>query len=138
MGLHMQAVGRTGRLVLAHEVAQRLLTARSRINNLAHQTVGMLHRRLSEVIEDVRLAGHALEIGEELPLDPPLGGRADLVNHRDQQVDQAVGDLLLTWQTQGRDERCPHCVRVGAQLARWLGCGPLSIEVKDFREDASE
>jgi hypothetical protein len=67
---------------------------------------------------------HALKIAQQLFDDPPLGPNRDTVNHLDQELDQAVDDLLPTLPAKRPKQRVADSLGVHAHLARRLGGGP--------------
>jgi hypothetical protein len=89
----------------------------------AHGLVGLLERRLGEPEQDALLAAHPAQVGHQLALDAPLGARVDPVHQRDQQLDQAVGDLRRAGVAQRGQQREPHRPGPGAQVGRVLGRG---------------
>ena len=85
------AVGGPGRFRFAHQVAQGLL-ADCGVDHVAHGAVRVFDGDAGQPVEQGLLAADALEIVQQLLLDPVLGTGADVVHGLDQQLDERVGD----------------------------------------------
>jgi hypothetical protein len=84
----------------------------------------MLERLLGEREQQSVLSANALEVPDQLALDPVLGARADLVHHLDQQVHERVGDLRRARPAEHRQQRQPDRLLHRAQIRRVRGRGP--------------
>ncbi len=93
--MDLEAECRPAGLVLAHQVLQLTLAARSREDHVAHAAIGLFHRGLGDVKKHGDLAGDAFEVVQQLLLDALLGAHVDLVNDLDEQIDEAVGHFTL-------------------------------------------
>jgi hypothetical protein len=124
--------------VLAEQVDQGLLAARGRVDHVADQAVGGLDGRCGDPEQDALLAGHPVEVGDELAGDLLLGPGIDPVHGRDEQVGQRVGDLPLPAVHQGRQQGQPDLLRMGPQVAGCLGRGAGPPGRQHLRRDSVE
>ena len=134
-GLEVAAVDRPGGLALGHEVMQGLL-ADGRENHVAHGTVRLGDAGRGQLEQQRRLAGDALEVGNQFALDALLGFRADAVHRGDQQVGEAVGDLALADVAKGGEQGQADRVGVPAQLVQLLGRDPAAVGEHHARRHA--
>lgn len=74
----------------------------------------MLERRLRERVQQSPFAADVLEVGDQFLLDAVVRARVHLVHGRDQQIDEAVGDLGRARVAEARQQRQPHLPRVGS------------------------
>jgi len=130
-------VGGARGLVLPHQILEGLL-AHDGEEHLPDHPVGVVDRRLSQTVEHPRLAGHLLEVLEEIGDDLLLGAGSDLVDDVDEQLHQVVGDLLRPQLAEGGDHRVAGGLGVRAQLHGPLGRRPLPVAVQHSTCDASE
>ena len=91
--------------VLRDEILQRRLAADDGEDHLADRVVRGPQRRLGDLAQQRLLAGHALEVLDELGDDLLLGARVDPMHRRDQQLRESVGDLSLAQMKQGAEQR---------------------------------
>jgi len=105
-GLHRAPVQRPLRLVLVHQLAQRLLAAgHRREDHLADRVVGLRESGFGDREQNVLLARHPPERVDQLVVHPALGPSPDAMDGRDQQIDQRVGDLPLPLMHQRGEQR---------------------------------
>jgi len=143
--LKMPAIDRPGGLALGHEVMQGLL-ADGRENHVAHGAVRLGDAGRGQLEQQRRLAGNALEVGNQFAFDALLGFRADVrrtswfdAMHRgDEQVGQAVGDLALAHVAEGGEQGQADRVGVPAQLMQLLGRDPAAVGEHHARRHAIE
>jgi hypothetical protein len=72
-----------------------------RKHDLEIDPIGSVEGGSGELEQEVLLAGHALQVVEQLTLHPAFGTRADMVNGLDQEVDQVIGQLTLAKMHEG-------------------------------------
>src|SRR6266567_4317982 len=110
--------------------------ARGRENRVAHAAVRLFDRGLSDVKQNSDLAGDALEVVQQLLLNPLLGAHVDLVNDLDEQINEAVGHF--TWRSQHSAEiRVARSAGVRPQFVGGLGCCSLAEAFHDSEAPGS-
>jgi hypothetical protein len=87
--------------VLGHQVLQHGLPAGGGVDDLPDGAVGRRQRGLGDLTEHGVLARDPAEIPDELLDDLLVGVGVDAVQGGDEQPDQRVGDLPLTFEQQG-------------------------------------
>ena len=135
--LQVAPVDRPGVLALRHQVAQGLL-ADGGEHHVAHGAVRLGQAGGGELEQQRGLAGHALEVGDQLALDALLGLGADTVHGGDQQLDQRVGDLAPAHVAEGGKQREPDRVRMAAKFMQFLDPDPAAVGQQHPRWHAVE
>ena len=127
------------RLVLGQQVHQRALPASGREYHLPDHAVGVAHRRLGDLEQDVLLARHPFQVGDELAHHAPFGAGVDLVHRGDEQIHQGVGDLPAPAVQQRRQQRQLDLLRmVLPQVTRELHGRTVPPAGHHLRRDAGE
>ncbi len=124
--LQVPPVDRPGVLALGHEVAQGLL-ADGGEHHIAHGAVRLGQARGGELEQQRGLAGHALEIGDQLARDTLLRLGADAMHRGDQQLGQRVGDLAPADLAEGGEQRQPDRIRMSPEFMQLLGPDPAAV-----------
>ena len=86
--------------------------------------------RIGQLEEDVRLAGHALEILEQCVAYAALRLCVDPMHGVDEQVGERIGDRAAAQVSEGRKPGEPLLLGVTAEFARCLNDDALPIELK--------
>jgi len=128
-GAQCIAEGRTRCLPFFDEVAERCF-ADDRKDDVAHHPVGMRERRVSKLEEDVRLAGHALEILKQCVTHAALRPRVDPMYGIDEQVGERIGDRAAAQVSEGRKPGEPLLLGVTTELTRCLNGDALPVELE--------
>ena len=118
--LEVVAVHWPGGFALGDQIAQGLLINDGK-DNRADCIVRLGQARRGELEQQRRLAGNALEVSDQLVLDPFLRRGADAMDGSDQQIDQRVGDLASAHMAKGCKQRQSDRRRMAAQLVQFLG-----------------
>ena len=126
------------RAVLGHEILQRRLAADDGVDHLANRVVGHAQGRLGDLAQQRLLARDALEVLDQLRDDLLFRVGVDPVQRGDQQLREAVGDLLLARVQQRAEQRELRRLRVLAQMAGRLDHGAGAPAGDDIRRDAGE
>ena len=114
---------RRARPTLANQLSQRRRRD-DRIQRVADGVVGMIEGGLGQPEQQVLLTANAVQVGDQLGLRALHRPAVDLVNQRDEQVDQAVDDLALPDPGQRGEQGEPHRGLVPAKVRGVLDGGP--------------
>ena len=136
-GAQRGAVGRASRLAFAHQVVERLL-AHHREQHLAHGAVRLPDGGAGHLEQEALLAADALEVVQQLLLDPVLGAGADVVHGLDQQVGRGVGDGATTQMNVGGEPGMAGRLGVAAQLVGRLDGDALTACLQLLRVPVRE
>lgn len=66
------------------------------LNNVAHDAIRIVERCLSEFEKEILLTAYSPKIPQQFAIDFPFRARPDMVNGRDQEIDQFVGEIAAT------------------------------------------
>jgi hypothetical protein len=78
----------------------------------------MVKGGLGEAEQDALLATHPVQFGDQFPLHAVLSAGVDLVDQRDQQIDQPIGQLGGALPAQAGEQGQPHRPGCGAEVRR--------------------
>ena len=135
--LEVVAVHWSSGFALGDQVAQGLLINDGK-DNRADCIARLGHARRGELEQQRRLAGNALEVSDQLALDPFLRRGADAMHGSDQQIDQRVGDLASAHMAEGCNQRQPGRRRMAAQLVQFLGRNAPPIGQQNLGREISK
>jgi hypothetical protein len=124
------SVGRARGLRFLDQIPQGLL-ADDRKDNIAHDAIRFLQGRAGNLEQQVLLAGDALQIVEQLAINPMLGTGSNVVDGLDEKVDQVIGQRPAAQMDEGRKPCEPGRLRMPAQLIRGLGrdTSPIPLDL---------
>lgn len=116
----MAPVDRPRGLPLGHQVVQRRFIDHGE-DDVAHRVVRPGQARRGQLEQERGLARDALQVGDQLALDPLLGLGGDAVHGGDQEVDERVGDLATAHVAEGGEQGDPCRRGMAPQLMQLLG-----------------
>ncbi len=93
---------------------------------------------LGDLEEEICLAGDPLQVVAQFVLHSPLRSHTDAVDHREQEIDEAVCHLLLAYPAEGGQQCHPEGSGMAPQLMHILGRRAPSIRLQDFGRHVRE
>ena len=135
--LEMMAVLWSSGFAFGDQLAEGLLINDGK-DSRADRIVRLRQARRSELEQQRRLARDALEVSDQLALDPFLRRGADAMDSSDQQINHRVDDLTSTHLAEGGKQRQPNRGRMAPELMQFLGRNAPPIGQHNFVREISE